>query len=93
MSEEKRVLRIRVSKDEGEKVNITVPMGLAKLLRFGGIAKALKHSDIDVDDILDEIDEIPDGKVVDVVDEKSGDHVEIYVETAGATKRQEKTAV
>lgn len=94
MTEQKRALRIRVSKDEGDKVNMTVPLGLAKVLRFGGIAKALKkHNDIDIDEILGEIDEIPDGKIVDVIDEKSGDHVEIYVETkvAGATTPEETT--
>ena len=93
MSHQERALRIRVSKDDGDKVNMTVPLGIAKLLRFGGIAKALKkHNDIDVDDILDEIDEIPDGKVLDVVDEKTGDHVEIFVETSEPVAAEATTA-
>ena len=85
MSKEKRVLRVQVTKDGDPKVNIRVPLGLAKLARIGGVQDALKKRDIDIDEILDEIEDTPDGKIVDVVDEKSGDHVEIYIETVGAS--------
>jgi hypothetical protein len=80
----KRVLRIRVTDQHKQKVNITVPLALARLARIGGLADRLsaRHG-IDVDEILHEIEETPDGKMVDVIDEKSGDHVEIYVETRG----------
>ena len=91
MSDKKRVLRIRVTKDEkDEKVNITLPLGLAKLAKLGGFANQLKKThEIDVDEILDHIEETPDGKIIDVVDDKSGDHVEIFVETKGAARDAE----
>lgn len=84
MSKEKRLLRIQVTNGTEPKVNVRVPLGLAKLARIGGIKDALQKRDIDIDEILDEIDDTPDGKLVDVVDEKSGDHIEVYVETVGA---------
>ena len=86
MSDRKRVLRIHVSKDEkDEKVNITLPLGLAKLVRLGGIAETLKtRHGIDVDELLEDVEDMDDGKIVDVIDEKSGDHVEIFLETRGA---------
>ena len=84
MSDQKRVLRIQVTKDDEPKVNIRVPLGLAKLARLGGFAGQLKDKGIDLDEILAEVEDMDDGKIVDVVDEKSGDHVEIYVETPEA---------
>lgn len=84
MSDRKRVLRIHVTEGDKERVNVTIPLGLARLAKLGGIAEKLeKRHGIDLDEILDDIDEMPDGKMIDVVDEKSGDHVEIFVETLG----------
>jgi hypothetical protein len=84
MSENKRVLRIRVTEGNKQKVNITVPLGLARLALIGGIAGQIsKRHGIDLDEVLRGIEESPDGKMVDVIDEKSGDHVQIYVETLG----------
>ena len=92
MSDRKRVLRIHVSHDtKDDKVNITLPLGLARLAKLGGIAEQLeKKHHIDLDEILDDLDETPDGKIIDVIDEKSGDHIEIYVETRGAKPEPEK---
>lgn len=85
MTGNKRVLRIRVSDGEKPKVNITVPLGLARLARIGGIAdKISKQHGIDLDEILEGIEGSPDGTICDVVDEKSGDHVEVSLETPGA---------
>jgi hypothetical protein len=85
MSDHRRVLRIRVTHQANdEKVNLTMPLGLARLMRIGAVADQLsKKYGVNVDDILDDIEETPDGKIIDVVDEKSGDHVEIYIETRG----------
>jgi hypothetical protein len=92
MSDQKRVLRVRVTKDgNDDKVNITLPLGVAKLMRFGPIATELRKQNIDIDALLDDIDEIEDGKVIDVTDEKSGDHVEIFVETRVGAKTPEET--
>ena len=86
MSDRKRVLRIHVAEGDTERVNVTIPLGLAKLAKLGGIAEKLEERHgIDLGEILEGIDEMPDGKVIDVVDGKSGDHVEIYVETVNKT--------
>lgn len=82
MSEEKRVLRIRVTEGSKEKVNIRIPLGLAKIVGIGGIGKKIaEEQGIDLPEIMRKIDEMEDGKIVDVVDEEKGDHVEIFVET------------
>jgi hypothetical protein len=94
MSDKKRVLRIRVSKEgKGDTVNVTLPFGVAKLIRFGPIAHQLKKQDIDIDDLLEDLDDLDDGKVIDVTDDKSGDHVEIYVETRREAKTPEEMTV
>jgi len=83
MTEQKRFFHIRVTKgDADEKVNITLPLGLAKLARVGGIATDLsKRYDVDLDSILKDIETMPDGKIVDVIDEKTDEHVEIFIES------------
>ena len=85
MSDRKRVLRIHVTEGDDDKVNITVPLGLARLAKIGGLAKKLEERHgIDLEEILEDIEEAPDGKMIDVLDEKSGDHVEIFIETQGS---------
>jgi len=82
MTDQKRFLRIHVSGHDQDKVNIRIPLAIAKLAGLGGIAGKLStEHGIDVAAILRGIDETPDGKIVDIVDEKKGDHVEIYIET------------
>ena len=82
MSDRKRVLRIHVMEGDKNKVNVRIPLGLAKLAGIGGIADKLsKDQGIDVGAMLRGLDETPDGKILDVVDEQKGDHVEIFVET------------
>jgi hypothetical protein len=93
MSDRKRVLRIHVAESDKQRVNITVPLGLARLAKLGGVAEKLKvRHGIDLDEILDEIDEMPDGKIVDVIDDKSGDHIEIFVETPGSSSDERRSA-
>lgn len=85
MSDTKRVLRIHVSEGDKDKVNIRIPMGLAKLAGVGGIAnKITAEHGINLTEILRGVDTLPDQKIVDVVDEAKGTHVEIYVETPAA---------
>ena len=92
MSDKKRVLRIHVtSVGKDDKVNITLPFGVAKLIRFGPIANELRKQDIDIDELLDDLDDLEDGKVIDVTDEKSGDHVEIFVESRPVAKSPVET--
>jgi hypothetical protein len=82
MSDKKRVLRIRVRNGNEPKVNITMPLALAQLARLGGIADQIstRHG-IDLEAILKGIEEMPDGTMIDVLDEKTGDHVEISLES------------
>jgi hypothetical protein len=86
MSDGKRVLRVLVTEGSKQKVNITVPLGLAQLARIGGVADRLaSEHGLDLDEILRGIKESPDGPIVDVVDEKSGEHIEISVDTVGVS--------
>ena len=87
MAEPKRMLRVHVTEKDQDKVNIRIPLGLAKIAGIGGIANKLaSEQGINVAQILRGIDETPDGKIVDVVDEQKGDHVEIFVETQVPTE-------
>lgn len=79
-----RVLRVHVTNGEKTRVNMTVPLGLARLARLGGLAdKIAARQGVDLEAILDGIQGSPDGTIVDVDDPKSGDHVEIAIETKG----------
>jgi hypothetical protein len=92
MSDRKRVLHIRVSDGTKQKVNIAVPLGLAKLARIGGVADQLSSQHgIDLDEILKGIESSDDGPIIDVIDEKSGEHVEVSLETLGVTSPEEAT--
>ena len=87
MAEPKRMLRVHVTEKDQDKVNIRIPLGLAQIAGIGGIANKLaSEQGINVAEILRGIDETPDGKIVDVVDEQKGDHVEIFVETQVPTE-------
>ena len=81
MINDKRVLRIRVTHEGTPKVSVRVPLGLARLMRIGGLADRLSaQHGIDLDAILRTIKELPNEKIVDVIDETSGDHIEIFLE-------------
>lgn len=73
-----RTLRIRVTEGGRQKVNVAIPLGLARLGRIGGVVEKMANQfGIDLREILR--DARSTGKIVDVVDD-SGDRVEIYVE-------------
>jgi hypothetical protein len=75
-----RVLRIRVSQDGKPKVNIAVPLAIARIgkmkLAAGLVSHHLQRAGIDLDRLLKEVETV--GRIVDITDEK--DHVEIFVE-------------
>ena len=82
-----KFLKIRVREGDKTKVNVTIPMSLAKLgLKFipKDAQMTLGEQKIDLDEILRTIEEgVPEGKLVDIdaFDEKDGDtKVEIVVE-------------
>jgi len=76
-----RVLRIRVTEDGQQKVNVAIPLAIArigkmKLASSGLVRGHLSKFGIDLDELLRSID-FP-GKFVDIADDE--DRVEIFVE-------------
>ena len=76
-----RILRIRVTEDGEQKVNVAIPLAIARVgkmkLGSSGLVRGhLAKFGIDLDDMLKQID-FP-GKIVDIVDDE--DRVEIFVE-------------
>jgi len=71
-------LRIRVSDavTGKPKVNVNIPVGLVRL----GLRFVPKSANIDVERIMHALDTGIKGRIVDVVAEEEGTHVEIYVE-------------
>jgi hypothetical protein len=79
-----KLLKIRVKEGDKTKVNVTIPISLAKLgLKFipKDAQMTLGDQKIDLEEILRVIEEgVPDGKIVDVDDEDGNTKVEIVVE-------------
>lgn len=75
-----RVLRIRVSEHGKQKVNVAVPLAIArigKLKMASGLVRGhLSKFGIDLDELLREVETA--GRIVDINDDE--DHVEIFVE-------------
>jgi hypothetical protein len=72
-----QVLRIRISEGGKQKVNMSVPLSLARLGRVHGLSRMVQRFGIDLREVARDISSA--GKVVDICDE-DGDRVEIYVE-------------
>lgn len=77
-----RLLRVRITDlTSGKtKVNVNIPMSLVNVgIRLG--ARFTPHSaDVNYDDILEAIKSGASGKLVDVEDSTSGEHIEVWVE-------------
>lgn len=76
-----RILRIRVTEDGQQKVNVAIPLAIArigkmKLAQSGLVRGHLSKFGIDLDELLRSID--TPGRVVDINDDE--DRVEIFVE-------------
>jgi len=76
-----RILRIKVTEDGQQKVNVAIPLAIArvgkmKLASSGLVRGHLSKFGIDLDELLRSID-FP-GKIVDIADDE--DRVEIFVE-------------
>ena len=76
-----RILRIRVTEDGEQKVNVAIPLAIArigkmKLASSGLVRGHLGKFGIDLDELLRSVD-VP-GKIVDIADDE--DRVEIFVE-------------
>jgi hypothetical protein len=77
-----RLLRVRITDlHSGKtKVNVNIPMGLVHVGVKLGARFAPSSSEINYNEILDAIKGGASGKVADVEDVESGEHVEIWVE-------------
>ncbi len=77
-----RLLRVRITDlNTGKtKVNVNIPMGLVNVGVKLGARFAPSHANINYDEIMDAIKSGASGKLADVEDLESGEHVEIWVE-------------
>lgn len=85
LSSNARWLKVRVYDKETnkKKVNVNVPLSLVSIgLKLG--MKFSPHMEelngVDINEIVEMIKSGAEGKIVDVVDEESGEKVEVYVE-------------
>jgi len=77
-----RTLRVRIT-DLGTgktKVNVNIPMGLVNVGVKLGARFTPSSAEIDYDEIMDAIQSGASGKLVDLEDLESGEHVEVWVE-------------
>jgi hypothetical protein len=77
-----RWFRVRVTDaDTGRsKVNVNIPMGLVNVGVRMGARFIPETSDIDLEELLEQIRSGAHGKIVEVMDDESGEHVEIFIE-------------
>src|SRR5262249_10895599 len=76
-----RVLRIRVSEHGKQKVNVAIPLAVARIgkMKLGGsgfVRAHLAKFGLDIDELLKEVETV--GRIVDINDDE--DRVEIFVE-------------
>ena len=76
-----RVLRIRVSEHGKQKVNVAIPLAIARIgkMKLGGsgfVRAHLAKFGLDIDELLKEVETV--GRIVDINDDE--DRVEIFVE-------------
>jgi hypothetical protein len=78
----KNWLRIRVTdmKTNRAKVSVNLPMGLVEAGMKIGAQYAPELNGIDLAAILEEVKNGAQGKIIDVMDEEDGEHVEIFIE-------------
>jgi hypothetical protein len=62
------------------KVNVNIPMSLVNVGLKMGARFAPNVEGVNFEDIMTAVKSGASGKVIDVTDEESGEHVEIYVE-------------
>lgn len=77
-----KFLKIKIEDNEGDKVNISIPMALIKMAtKFIPKEKKeyLKEKDIDIDEILSSIKEATEGEIMNIED-KDGSYVKIWIE-------------
>lgn len=77
-----RMLRVRITDlNTGKtKVNVNIPMSLVNVGIKLGARFTPNYADVDYDEIVEAIKTGATGKLVDVEDIESGEHVEVWVE-------------
>jgi hypothetical protein len=77
-----RWFRVRVTdlRSGKNKVNVNIPMGLVNVGLKMGARFAPNLEGVDMEEMMTAIKSGASGKVMDVTDEDSGEHVEIYIE-------------
>lgn len=77
-----RWLRVRVTDTASgrNKVNVNIPMGLVNVGVKMGARFTPEVEGVNYDEIIDAIRSGQQGKIVDVVDDEDGEHIEIFVE-------------
>ncbi len=77
-----RLLRVRITDIASgkTKVNVNIPMGLVNVGVKLGARFTPSHADVNYDEIMDAIKSGASGKIVDLEDIESGEHVEVWVE-------------
>ncbi|NLX11172.1 MAG: hypothetical protein GXY36_16110 [Chloroflexi bacterium] len=81
-SHDPRLLRVRITdlKSGKTKVNVNIPMSLVNVGIKLGARFMPTNADVDYDEIMDAIKSGVSGKIADVEDIESGEHVEVWVE-------------
>ncbi len=62
------------------KVNVNIPMGLVNVGMRMGARFIPEDADIDLEEIFEQIRSGAQGKIVEVIDDESGEYVEIFIE-------------
>jgi len=78
----KRWFRVRVTDTDSGKtrVNVRMPLGIVKSGFKMGRRFAPEIEDLDIDELMSMIDDGMEGRVVDVIDDEDGEHVEVFIE-------------
>ena len=81
-SRKPRLLRVKVVEDGHPTVNVKVPIGVAKVgMKLArAFSPEVREAEVDWDEVMDVIETIEDGKLVEVDDEKEHKTVEVWVE-------------
>jgi hypothetical protein len=79
---EARWFRVRVTDSESgrSKVNVNIPMGLVNVGMRMGARFIPEDADIDLEELFEQIRSGAHGKIVEVIDDETGEHVEIFIE-------------
>lgn len=77
-----RTLRVRITDINSNqiKVSVNIPMGLVNVGIKLGARFAPEHAGVNYEEIMDAIKSGASGKIADIMDAESGEHVEIWAE-------------